>query len=251
MNLKKILFLANKASKGEDSIEEGAVGYYGYGFVLREFDDIIQTINFPGSNKVCCLGRTKNELKDFKRKINVIENAEYYTYFDDILFIGSIKTLVPNLKLGKEYEYSFEVWMFVRTPDNKQFPVRVYYGPSGLAIGGWDPDWAYNFTKDDRFLSIFPKNFKSEINFSPHDFSKDEIEAFSEAFELAVRKVPISDFLGIYMHDYGNRLMGIKNGKPINIELGFSPKFDSLNFFLNYTMKLNIDKKKFEKWNMH
>lgn len=45
--------------------------------------------------------------------------------------------------------------------------------------------------------------------------------------------------------------MGIKDGKPVMVELGFSPKFSKSELFLNYTLKLGIEAKDFEKWDFH
>ena len=123
-------------------------------------------------------------MKDFKRDIDVVEDISVYNEYYDLSLIGSIKTLVPTLKFGGNYEHLFEVWMFVKTPNHKQFPATIYYGTSGLSIGGWDPDFAHRLTNDDRYLSIFPEEIKSEINFTPHNLSRDEKEALAEAIEL-------------------------------------------------------------------
>lgn len=251
MNLKKIKTLVDNASKGKNSIEEGAVGYQGYGFVFKEIDEIKGKVNFSGSSKICSLGKTKEILKDFERKINVVENISEYSYLNNVMFIGSIKTLVPSLKVGLRYGDLFKSWVFVKTPENRQFAVKVYYGRSGLAVGGWDTTRNYNFTKDERFLSILPEDLKSIINFSPHDLTKDELEAFSEAIEFAIRKIPVSDYHGVYMHDFGNSLMGIKNGKPFMVELGFTPKWNDVNSFVNQRLKLDITINDFKKWKTH
>jgi len=52
------------------------------------------------------------------------------------------------------------------------------------------------------------------INFSPFNFSKIELEEFIEALVLSLDKVPTSDFEGVYEHDLGRELMGIRSGKP-------------------------------------
>ena len=142
----------------------------------------------------------------------------------------------------------FEVWMFVKTPQDRIFPATLYYGQSGLKIGGCDPDFAKHFIFDKKLLPKYPKKFKTIINFSPYDLTQEEKEELAEALELALRKVPVSDFYGIFQHDFGNLLMGIKNGKPIMVELGFSPKFPK---FLNEQRKLGLDPKEFEKWEFH
>ncbi len=88
-----------------------------------------------------------------------------------------MKTVLPTLEFGGD-ESLFDVWMFVRTPEGKQFPATFYYGPSGTSLGGWHSE---NYDK------VFPKNFAQIINASPFDFSKDEKESLIEALELALK----------------------------------------------------------------
>ena len=59
-----------------------------------------------------------------------------------------------------------------------------------------------------------PQDFESIVNFSPFNFTKIELEEFIEALKLALNKVPISDFEGVYKDDLGRELMGIKSGEP-------------------------------------
>ena len=155
------------------------------------------------------------------------------------------------MKFGGDYEHLFEVWMFIKTSDGRQFPATIYYGASGLSIGGWDDNFSYNFTHNEKFLSIIPRSLKSEINFSPHNLSDDEKEALTEAIELGLHKVPVSDFRGIYKHDFGNTFMGIKDSRPFIIELGFSPKYGDIELVLNLGMKFNISREEFMKWDIH
>ena len=43
---------------------------------------------------------------------------------------------------------------------------------------------------------------------------------------LALKKVPVSDFCGIYRHDLGSSLMCVHNGVPIVVELGYNYEYD-------------------------
>jgi len=116
----------------------------------------------------------------------------------DLLLAGSLKTLIPKLQFGGD-ETFFNIWMFVKTPDGKTFPGTFYYGASGPSVGGW--------------MRYIPSS-KCPFNFSPFDFKKEELNLFLDALEFALKKIPVSDFEGIYRHDLGNSHMGIIDGKP-------------------------------------
>lgn len=96
-----------------------------------------------------------------------------------------------------------------------------------VSLGGWDSYEDYNGKK------IFPEEFISIIHFSPFNFSKNELEGLIEALECVLRKVPVSDFHGIYQHDEGYTLMGVKGGKPFMIELGYSYVKNNIERYLN------------------
>lgn len=251
MNVEELIKQVSSAARGEGNFSLGVVGSSGYGFVFRDLDLVENFFDFYGSGGICRLGVTKQILADFERKINLFDHLSDYNRHYDLCLIGSIKTLVPTMKFGGGYEHLFEVWVFVKTPNDKNFPLTIYYGASGLSIGGWDPDFSYHFTNDKRFLSVFPDEFKLKINFSPHNLSRDEEEGLVEAIELGLRKVPVSDFRGIYKHDFGNTFMGIKDSRPFIIELGFSPKYRDIELVLNLGMKFNISRKEFMKWDIH
>ena len=69
---------------------------------------------------------------------------------------------------------------------------------------------------------VFIKDFRSIINSSLFDFSKDELEALLEALECTLRQVPTTDFYGIYQHDDEYFLMYLKNDNSIIVDLGYS-----------------------------
>lgn len=252
INFKKLSIIVSEAAKGIDNLSEGAVGCAGYGFVFRDIDYITKQIDMSYSGGICKLGSIKKIGKDWEED-NIKEFTDFLRHNrnEDVLIAGAVKTLVPTLQFGGGYEHLFEVWMFVKTPEGKTFPVTLHYGQSGLVIGGWDPKIAALWISKKRNFPHFPKKFKAIINFSPHDLTQDETEALTEALELALQKVPVTDFFGVFMHDFGNLLMGIKDGKPIIVELGRSPKFSKSYFFLNLTLKLDIGQKEFESWEFH
>ncbi|MFX1464677.1 MAG: hypothetical protein ACFFBF_16795 [Promethearchaeota archaeon] len=93
------------------------------------------------------------------------------------------------------------------------FPATFYYGQSGTSVGGWYLDEA---------KEVFPPEFYSIINFSPFNFTSDELDAFIEALELSLKMVPVADYYGIYRGDHGYCLMGVKDKRPYLMELGWS-----------------------------
>ena len=85
------------------------------------------------------------------------------------------------------------------TPNDQFFPDTFYYRPSGTALGAWSLEG----------YQIFPREIRSEFNFSPFDLDKDGLTGLIEAQIFALKKVPVSDFCGIYSHDLGNGLNGV------------------------------------------
>ncbi|MFX0058056.1 MAG: hypothetical protein ACFE8J_07125 [Candidatus Heimdallarchaeota archaeon] len=215
-----------KAVSGEDNLEQGAVGYYGYGFVFRDYKHSAEPyIVTRHSSKVCGVGAyfgiTEKVLQ--LDKIKDINELVRYDEKYDCLYGGALKTLLPTLEFGGN-EFLFDVWVFVKTPDGKQFPATFYYGPSGTGFGGWHYEM---------YEVIFPKSFTHLINASPFDFDKNELEGLSEAIECALKKVPLSDFYGVYHHDLGNCLMGLKGKVPFMIELGNEYDEIDIDFYLD------------------
>jgi len=69
--------------------------------------------------------------------------------------------------------------VLIKTPENKTFPAKFYFRPSGTLLAGW-PLQVY--------LKVFPSDFRSVINYSPFDLSDDELNSLVEAFELVFQK---------------------------------------------------------------
>ena len=208
----------SETADGQDNFKEGAIGFNGYGFVFKKLNYISQDsfVIGDGSSKLCSIGAFKDI---YKKSIKHIEehgplkspkDLLNYDPKNDLYFGGALKTLVPKMKFGG-CEQLFHVWMFVKTPQGKMFPATFYYGQSGTSIGGWSPDYRVFLFAGER---TFPQEFESIVNFTPFNFSTVELEEFIEALELALDKVPISDFEGIYEHDSGRELKGIKSGEP-------------------------------------
>ena len=205
----------SEAADGEDNFKEGAIGFNGYGFVFKKLDYISQDsfVIGDGSSKLCSIGAFKGIYKKFIEHQGPLESPKDLLNYDprnDLYFGGALKTLIPKMEFGG-CEQLFHVWLFVKTPQGKMFPATFYYGQSGTSIGAWSPDYRVFLFAEER---TFPQEFESIVNFSPFNFSKIELEEFIEALELSLDKVPTSDFEGVYKHDLGRELMGIRSDKP-------------------------------------
>ena len=215
MEINRLIKLVSKTASGKDNFKEGAIGFNGYGFVFREYDYKSKNsfIIGDGSSKLCSVGAFRDIYNKFLEIQDLIKSPQDLLNYDpkfDFYFGGALKTLVPKTEFGG-YERLFHVWMFVKTPKGQMFPATLYYGRSGTSIGAWSPDYRVFLFAEQR---TFPDEFESIINFSPFNFSKIELEEFIEALELTLAKIPISDFEGVYEHDFGRKLMGIRSGKP-------------------------------------
>jgi len=195
MKVNRLIKLVSKAADGKSSLKKGAIGFYNYGFVFRDF--VYKSKNSfiigDGSSKLCSIGAFKDIYKksiSIQSPIKSPKDLLNYDPKNDLYFGGVLKTLIPKMKFGG-YEQLFHIWMFVKTPQGKMFPATFYYGQSGTSIGGWSPDYRAFLFKEHRTL---PQGFESIVNFSPSNFSSTELEKFIEALTLALAKVPISDF---------------------------------------------------------
>ncbi len=226
MDIKDLLNLVVKASAGEDDLDQAAVGFHGYGFIFKDpLNSKEEYVITSQSGKVCGMGAYRNLLKKWFSEHNEISNIDDLLLYDekyDCLYGGSLKTLLPTLEFGGD-ENLFDVWMFIKTPEEKKFPATFYFGPSGTSFGGW---------KFHKYQKVFSNDFSQIINCCPFDFSEDELEGLIEALECTLKKVPVADFYGVYHHDLGNALMGVKSGIPFIIELGYEYDETDIEFFL-------------------
>lgn len=206
MNITELVNLVSEASNGKDDFEKGAVGSNGYGFVFIDLNSEIPYVTFKGSSKLFNAGSQRDAIKNYRKSGIYTVDLE-----SDLLLIGSIKTLVSTLKFGG-YEELFDVWVFGKTPESKMFPFRLYYFQSGLSIGGWKP--RYNYIDTNTGQKVFPNEFEDLINFNPCNFTDFDRNLFLDALEFALKKVPVSDFWGIYRHDVGATFMGVVDGEP-------------------------------------
>ncbi len=226
MNIKELLLLVSRASRGYDSIRRAAIGFKGYGFLFRDFEDSKSFITSKLSSKVCGLGA----FFDFNKGLgsNAMRNLDFnglliYNEELDILFGGSLKTLLPNLRFGGD-EILYKVWVLVKTPDKKLFPGKLYFGPSGTSFAGW---------RSSRYAkAAYSADLTSCFNCSPFDLTSDELECLVKALESALRKVPTTDFYGIYQDDTGYYLMGLKRGKCFIFNLGYSYNDINVKYYL-------------------
>lgn len=226
MDVEDLLDLVKRVAGGEDDLKEAAIGFHGYGFIFKDLRDSNESYVITSqSAKVCEMGAYRDLLKRWFSKhdrIQDLDNLVLYNEKYDCLYFGALKTLLPKLKFGGE-EVLFYLWIFVKTPSGKQFPATFYFGPSGTALGGWH---------SQKYDKIFPKDFTQAINGSPFNLSQDEREGLIEALECALKMIPVSDFYGIYHHDLGNALMGVKAGVPFILELGYEYDEIDIEFYL-------------------
>ncbi len=215
LKINRLITLVSEAADGKDNFKEGAISFNGYGFVFKKLDYISQDsfVIGDGSSKLCSIGAFKDIYKKSLEIQNPLKSPKdllNYNPKNDLYFGGALRTLVPDMEFGG-YESLFHIWMFVKTPRGKMFPATFYYGQSGTSIGGWSPNFRVFLFAEER---TFPQEFDSIVNFSPFNFSAIELEEFIEALELALDKVPVSDFEGVYEHDLGRESVGLKLGKP-------------------------------------
>ena len=239
MEFENILNLAERAARGFDNFNKGSVGFNGYGFVLRD-------LSFPHTVKLCNFGSMGEFAEDLKKAHFNRKNPQDYNISQDILLIGSIKTLLPSLELGGD-EILFNALMFVATIDGNAFPARLYYGPTRLAIGGW------KLKRYDWFgvNSQTPEELDDILNCDPFKFSHTVKREFVESFEYALEKVPTTDFFSIFEHDLGYRLMGISDGSPISIELGETPTILDVKSTISDFFGIEVNPRVIEKWDFH
>lgn len=238
LNPRKILSLVEKAATGIDNLPEGAIGSSGFGFLFRDEKYLPKGIKFCGGGKIYNLGSMKEFAIEYEKrsKANELPNlypspSDFESFNQDFYIIGSIKTLVPNLTFGDPalQDSLFDIWMFVKTADGKMFPARLYYGQTYLAIG----EWGFKRTRNSK-LAI---EFENLVNYEPRNLSIEEKRALVEAIELALMKVPVSDFLGIHSHDFGYTLMGIHEGKLLQLYAKNISDLDFLLFLKGYEIK--------------
>lgn len=216
MRIEQLIQLVTDAAGGKDNFKEGAVGSNGYGFVFKDLNSKIPYITSLYSQKYCEAGSNRDVIRILK-KVKSFKDLKNFSNLDqmkDLLLLGSLKTLVPNLQLGGFN--MFKVWMLVKTPEEYLFPITFYWGVSGLTIGGWTSYDMDTITKE----KIFSEEFVKVINLTPFGFSDDERGCFLDALEFALNKVPLSDCWGVFNRDIGNHYMGVSRGEPFMKELG-------------------------------
>lgn len=205
MRIEQLVELVTKAAHGEDNFKEGAVGSNGYGFIFKDLQSDIKYVTNKASHKYCGAGSCRHVLENFYK-----HGSLNYDVFYNLKLVGSLKTLIPNIQFGG-LEKFFDAWMFVKTPEDHMFPATFYWGKLGLSIGGWRGKGEHPFKKE----RVLPEDITNVINFSPFDFTDDERGCLLDVLEFALKKVPISDYWGVFSYEAVHFLMGIKNGRQI------------------------------------
>lgn len=237
MSFSELLTLVSDAANGQDNLDKAAIGFSDYGFVFRDEKNSKESYAISGHSSKFADAGAYYGITEKAPKLDEIDTLDELVRYDekyDCLLAGSLKTLLPSLELGGD-EILFYVWVFVKTPDGKQFPMTFYFGPSGTSLGGW---------RMERYKHFLPNDFTQIINWSPFNFSKDETESLVEALGCALKKVIVSDFHCIYKHDDGNTLMGVREGIPFIIELGHEFDETDIKFYLE---EVEYHKEKFHR----
>jgi len=185
-------------------LDKGLLQYNNFTFIFRDYIDVPRELILAYSHKVCEVQSTY--WTELPKELSGFE-ADFKRDHYDLRLIGSLKTLIPELDIGGDEEL-FCAWLFVKTPDGKTFPVDFYYRRNALAIAGW-----LGFLGKDETARRFPERFRDLVNFSPHAFSGDVLEIMIDCLENGLKKVPVSDFSGIYSGVYGSFKMGVRNGR--------------------------------------
>lgn len=194
-DLKEIIHLADLASKGNDDIANGSIGYDGYGFVFRDLDYVSKYMKLTTYNSVLVEIGQMRQIKDFLDKENDLETFLISGFGINLLITASVKTLVPSLKLGLGDTF-FITWMLVKTPKGDIFPANFYYDRYRMAIGYLNLKFADH--KED-----ISKEFTEIYNFNPINLTEEEENELAFSFELALEKVPKSDYKAFFSgHDY-------------------------------------------------
>jgi len=212
--LEELQYLVGQAARGQDNINAGAFGSNGYGFVFKD-------LTASKGSYIVSLGSSKLVAFNIKAELTYLSRVSKSSSLEEMLtpedlcaliYAGKLKSLLPSLKLGG-YERLFKSWFFAETPKAQTFPGTFYYGPSGLAIGGWH-------SEDYKAYEQFRPEFLGIINFSPFSMNTKELIDFCDAMKMALDKIPIADYYAQFSHDWGTTLMGVKQGKPFMYEIG-------------------------------
>ncbi len=162
---------------------------------------------------------------DFGKSALYDDEGDPFQLFSDydLKLIGSLKTFLPKLEFGGGDDLFF-AWMFVKTPDGREFPAEISFYNLSLKFSGWS-----NFPKEE-YLDHFPKELQGLINFSPHDFSEVELDLLIKSLEKGLSSIPPLDYEAIYKTETGDLFIGLKNGVPFSNDR-IDVKSGSFDFF--------------------
>ncbi len=214
---KELLKLVMLSANGKDDIEKGTIGHGGYGFVLRDqdfFKEFSEEIfNYDFYRIGVEIGDQHSLSKDMKNGKFEMDQLEYYSLIN-ALMIGSLKTLLPNIKFldANDSDILLTVWVIIKTPEGKIFPVIYHYDRYRMAFG--------NLGSREEFCKKYPLI----CNYDPKNLSEEERFKLADAFEFALRKIHPTDYRTIYPgHDY-SFYIEVNDGNPLFLRENWDDK---------------------------
>ncbi|TXT59311.1 MAG: hypothetical protein BAJALOKI3v1_1090002 [Promethearchaeota archaeon] len=192
-----LLELASEIAEEEDDIEEGAVGWKGYAFIFKKLEFF-----FKPNERITGSGAFHIKYRNIE---NIIETA------------AKLKTLIPNIKFGGD-EVLFDVSLFVKTPNNKKFLATFYFRKFSLGIGTLvpvgDKDPNINIWSKTPEKNYPKRGIWKYLNSSAGSLTEEEQIQFCRALELALAKVPKTDFKCYLRHDFGTSVIEFDGKTP-------------------------------------
>ena len=95
-NIDEIISRLNNFPEKEINVDEAIISYGGYCFLFKEFEELGDLITQNDSKKLYNVGSSLELKKRFEKDPSTHNSFDYIAHLDDIIFIGSLKTLLPK-----------------------------------------------------------------------------------------------------------------------------------------------------------